>query len=105
RSVAAAAIKALAMAPIVAPPMKTSRGDQISATLNRALKNAPTTKPICTDIVSQATPPEVRSQAVARAGVTAEAENQRLMPNNSAKDNKIKVCHFLSVIICSRRQV
>ena len=59
RSVATTAIKALATAPTVAPTAKTRRGCQTSAALSKALKNAPTTKPICTDIVSQATPPGV----------------------------------------------
>src|SRR5262245_63807117 len=65
-----------------------------SARLSKAEVKAPTTKPVCTDIVSQARPASLNPQAEESAGTTAEAENQTAFANSTARDNRIRVRHL-----------
>src|SRR5262245_22482239 len=73
--------------------------------LNQAEPNAPTTKPICTEIVSQARPDSSKVQADVSAGTTAEAENQTAIASNSASDIKSSICHLCGRFAASPRFV
>ena len=68
-----------------------------SANVKIAESNAPTTNPICTDIVSHALPPSSNDHNAAKSFVTAEAENQTTIANNSAKESNKSIRHLFSI--------
>ena len=67
---------AFASAAINADAAINRAGGQISASDNRLEANAPTTKPSCTALVSQADCPALKDHAAVNSGITAVAENQ-----------------------------
>src|ERR1041385_8257724 len=69
----------------------------MSERFNRAEISAPTTKPACTDIVSQARPESSSDQACAREATTADAENQTAIPSISAMQRSPIVRHLVFI--------
>ncbi len=94
RLVARRGISPVARAASSAEPAKNRRTGTLSARVNADEPSAPTTKPICTDIVSQALPESLRPHASVRAGTTADAENQTDIASSSASESKSSVRHL-----------
>lgn len=67
----------------------------MSARVNSALRNAPATKPICTDMVNQAASAALRFHSMVNTGATAEAENHSPSTSNSATAIDSTVHHLL----------
>src|SRR5688572_9054330 len=78
------AIAAVATAPSPAPAATTRCAGTMSERFNSAPHPAPATNPNCTAIVIQARADSVSDHAVVSDGRTADAENHRDMPRNSA---------------------
>ena len=72
----------------------SQRDGNLSARFSIADPREPITKPICTAMVSQAAPPSVNCHNLIKMGVTADAENQTAIPNNSANASSSNVRHF-----------
>ena len=79
---------------------KNRRDGMRSARLKTADPNAPTTKPICTVIVSHACPPSSNAQTSVKAGITAEAENQVAIASSSARASSSKTRHLRCAWCC-----
>jgi len=92
--VASTGISAVEDAASRAETVNRARDDIRSARFNRADPKAPTTKPICTDRVSQARAGSLKDQADVSAGTTAEAENQTAMARSSARQSRSSVGHL-----------
>jgi hypothetical protein len=60
-------------------------------------KTAPITNPSWTDIVNQALPASFSDQSFVNAGTTAEAEKYTPIENNTDKESKMIVRHFLLI--------
>jgi hypothetical protein len=70
-----------------------------SARFNNAEPKAPTTKPICTDIVSHARPESLNAHAAVNAGRAAEAENHTPFANKTDSASRSSVRHLVRGIV------
>src|SRR5262245_45322433 len=84
----AAGMTKLIAAPSAAHARSKTGGAMRSERFATALNSAPATKPSCTAIVSQLTWLGLRPQALCRASVTAEAENQSDIAKSSTTASK-----------------
>ena len=95
--VAQSAMAPLKRAPATALTANSRCAGTRSASVNSVLVNAPTTKPICTLMVSQDCCPDVSDHSWVSWGTTADAENQSDMASNSASANSQRVRHLWAV--------
>jgi hypothetical protein len=88
-------IKRFAAAASRAEIVNNGRAGMRSARFNSAEPKAPTTNPICTDIVNQARAESVNCHAAVNAGTTAEAENQTPFAKSTDSARRSSVRHLV----------